>query len=177
MVAAFLSFRNFVFFSSMTTTVLPVLSLIVTVSLPTAVTVPSNGSPWAASNRVNNRIIKVQEASLLNMDTPLFGAVIDRAYSLMVMFVTILCGRCVFALQKFSNFFFSSQLGGTLRIHPFHLLDFFGRHARQVTNEVNKIPALQVVVIPWLFTTCRHSGESDSVLNNVVDFSVCQVLC
>src|SRR6266566_6036100 len=69
MVAGFLSLRYFVLFSNITTTDLPSLSLIVTVSLPTVVTVPIKcvALPWASKRPADNKKVNAQTRNLLSM--------------------------------------------------------------------------------------------------------------
>src|SRR5258708_13064539 len=61
-----------------------------------------------------------------------------------------------------------------LRIGLFHLFHFFRGHLGQVPDKRNQSPT---VVILIRAAPSGHSGEADAVVDDVIQFSVREVLC
>src|SRR5947208_1572895 len=73
-------------------------------------------------------------------------------------------------VQELFLFLLLLSLFWPLGIHSFHLAFFLRRKLGKVPDEVNELPAV-FVVLPGLIPG-RHSGESNAVLDCVVEFSV-----
>src|SRR5262245_54666846 len=116
----------FVAFSNMMTTGLLVVSLIVNVSLPMAVTVPIMGSPCEYSSPTKATTTTKQKAADFSI-----------CFSLMMMFLAIFY-RQVLACQESSHSLFFFQFHRTLRVHFLHPGKFFIGEGRQVPNEMNQ---------------------------------------
>src|SRR5262245_27416873 len=162
--AGFLSLKYLVVFANMTTTDFPSLSLIVTVSLPTAVTVPIKcvALPCDINRAAGSRRLSVQSIDFLNI-------------FVLLVFVIMVRRFISASFKEFSDFLLLFQIRGTLRIQIFHTGQFVICNMRKAAHEVNELPAV-FVGRAVLRAKRRHSREAYAIVNDVIELSVAQVL-
>src|SRR5215471_14099627 len=89
----------------------------------------------------------------------------------------VLFGRRITTLKEFLNSPFTFHIHWTLWIHSCHLRDFVVCHYRQMTDEVHQLPAVLVRVVVGCCPECRHTRESNTVLDDVIQLTVAELLC
>src|SRR5438552_15124365 len=94
--------------------------------------------------------------------------------SLMMMVRRFL--RAVFACKKLSKLLFFGKVCRAFRVQLLHGLNLFIRHLRKMTDEMDQLPAVFIGFAWPIFSESRHSCESDSIVNDVINFPVRKVL-
>src|SRR4051794_38840608 len=92
----------------------------------------------------------------------------------LVMMVLLLLFISTFSFEKSLFFLFFLPFCRTLRVQSLHLFTLLELHVRQVPDEVNEFPRVPFIVIgrapSW------HSSKADSVLDNVEQLAIAEVL-
>src|SRR5688572_1913992 len=84
--------------------------------------------------------------------------------------------RDVFTGKKSADLLFFGQLCLALRVQLFHGLYLFLSNLWKMADEMDQFPAVFIGFAFLIFSESRHSRESDSVVNDEINFPVRQLL-